>query len=229
MAINPQQTFANYILSKVAPACSGTTASNLEWNAKKFLGQVPGETLDAATYAERTMADLEAAAAAGNSDASGAIATLSERFGIARSAGNVASSSSSGGSGHTGGGVSGGGGSGHSGHSGSGERSSELGAGAGSSGGGASGGGEGGGDFDIFAFLSSKADEADEELSWDTSVVDLLKLLGKDHSKSARAGYMEALDLDSSSAGSAEGNEDLRLALMDELAANRGEWPSKLD
>ncbi|MBS0659615.1 MAG: DUF3597 family protein [Verrucomicrobia bacterium] len=211
MAINPQQTFANFILSKVVPALGGqASASNLEWNAKKFLGQVPGESLDAATYAERTLADLEAAAAAapGNADIANAFTTLSERFGVGRA---VASSSSS----LEGAGAGGSGGSGSGG-----EKSSEGAA--------DSAGGGGGGDFDIYGFLSQKADEADEDLSWDTSVVDLLKLLGQDSSVSARRGYMEALDLDPKKAGSAEGNEDLHAALMDELAASRGEWPAKL-
>lgn len=221
MAINPQQTFANFILSKVVPALGGkASASNLEWNAKKFLGQVPGETLDAATYAERTLADLEAAeeAAPGNADIASAMGTLSERFGVSRA---VASSSADNGSGHTGGGSSAGSDSG-SGHTGGGEKASEMAEDAG-------GGGGSKGDFDIYEFLSKKAEESDEDLNWETSVVDLLKLLGQDSSAMSRRQYMEVLDLDPKRSGTPDGNEDLRVALMDELAANGGEWPAKLE
>jgi len=221
MAINPQQTFANFILSKVVPALGGkASASNLEWNAKKFLGQVPGETLDAATYAERTLADLEAAAAAapGHADIASAFDTLSERFGVSRA---VASSSSDNASGHSGGGTSAGSDSG-SGHTGGGEKASEMAEDAG-------GGGGSKGDFDVYDFLSKKAEASDEDLNWETSVVDLLKLLGQDSSALSRRHYMEVLDLDPKRSGTPDGNEDLRVAIMDELAANGGEWPAKLE
>lgn len=221
MAINPQQTFANYVLTKIVPSLGGSSsASNLEWNAKKFLGQVPGESLDAATYAERTQSDLSAAAAAqpGNGEIASALNTLSERFGIAPVAAQVAGAPAPMSSGHSGGGVSSGGGSGHTASAESGATVAQATEAAQAS----------GGDFDVNQFLSDKAGETDEELAWDTSVVDLLKLLGKDHSVAARRRYMDELGLDPSSAGSAEGNEDLRAALMDSLTASNGRWPSNL-
>src|SRR5262249_20688220 len=91
MALNPQQVFANHILQKVVPSLQGnpwvaTYVANLEANAKRFLGQTPGETLDAKTYAERTRADLAGIAAALGSNAGGditsSLAQVAERFGL---------------------------------------------------------------------------------------------------------------------------------------------------
>src|SRR5215475_12817700 len=92
MALNPQQVFANHILQKVVPSLQGNTwvttyVANLEANAKRFLGQVPGETLDAKTYAERTRADLGGIAAAlgsnAGADITSCLALVAERFGLA--------------------------------------------------------------------------------------------------------------------------------------------------
>ena len=69
---------------------------------------------------------------------------------------------------------------------------------------------------------------AGEALDWKRSVVDLLKLYGKDSSVGARKHYMAALGLDAGTAGTAEGNEALRSALLKSIAANGGHLPSNL-
>jgi len=195
MALNPQQLFANHILQKVVPSLQGNTwvttyVANLESNAKRFLGQAPGETLDATTYAERTRADLAGIAAAlganAGADITSSLALVAERFGLAAPATTTAAAAAA----HTGG-------------------TSTV-------------------TFDLNAVLNEKAKAAGEALDWKRSVVDLLKLYGKDSSVSARKQYMTALGLDAGAAGSAEGNEALRTALLKTLASNGGNLPSNL-
>ncbi len=210
MALNPQQIFANHILQKVLPAAQGSAvASNLEWNAKKFLGQVPGETLDAATYAERTKADL---AQLGSPAASEALAMIDERFGTSGGGGGMMAGASSGG--------------GATPHAASGAtaddaklreaaQSAQASAGKTMS------------DDDVAAMLAEKADKSGEDLDWQNSVVDLLKLLGKDTSVGSRRKYMAALGVDGE-AGSSEGNEALHAALLGQLADNGGKLPSNV-
>ncbi len=82
--------------------------------------------------------------------------------------------------------------------------------------------------FDINAALAAKVAAAGEALDWKRSVVDLLKLYGKDSSVGARKHYMAALGLDAGTAGTAEGNEALRSALLKSIAANGGHLPSNL-
>ncbi len=210
MSLNPQQIFANFVLQKVVPSLpAGAAATNLEWNSKKFLGQVPGETLDAATYGGRVQSDLEQSLAAnpGNAELTNAIATVAERFGLAPSAANVAASAH-GASAHSGGGAP-------AGDLASVAAAAQAGVGAAAS-------------VDINEVLSAKADAAGESLAWDTSVVDLLKLMGKESSVSARRGFMTALGLDAGTAGTADGNEALRQALMGALASTGGHWPAGL-
>src|SRR5262249_40877118 len=84
------------------------------------------------------------------------------------------------------------------------------------------------GTVDINQVLSEKVRAAGRPLDWKHSVVDLLKLYGKDSSVGARKQYMSALGLDAGSAGSASGNEALRMALLKALAANGGNLPSNL-
>ena len=197
MALDPQQVFANHILQKVVPSLQGNAAvatqlTNLEWNAKKFLGQVAGETLDPKTYGERTKADLGAIAAAlGSSAGSGVVSSLAsvvERFGL--SASTAVTSVGSAGSTHAG-------------------NSSTV-------------------SVDVSAILAAKAETTGEDLDWQNSVVDLLKLLGKDSSMGARKHYMAALGLDAHSAGSEAGNTALHGALLNALAANGGNLPANL-
>jgi Domain of unknown function (DUF3597) len=194
MAINPQQTFASHILQKVVPSLQGNTwvttyVANLEANSKRFLGEVPGEAIDARTYGERTKADLAAIAAALGSNASAdvtsCLAGVEERFGLSAAAAPTAEAAAQAAGGIT---VT----------------------------------------FDINAVLAAKADAAGEALDWKRSVVDLLKLFGKDSSVSARKSYMSALGLDAGTAGSAEGNEALRTALLKSVAANGGNLPSNI-
>ncbi len=190
--MNPQQIFANHILQKVVPSLQGNTwvatyVANLESNAGRFLGQVPGETLDAKTYGERTKADLAGIASALGSNTSGDItsclAQVSERFELAAPAAAPATAQAGGGSTVA---------------------------------------------FDLNSVLGAKAQAAGEALDWKRSVVDLLKLYGKDSSVSARKHYMAALSLDAGTAGTAEGNEALRTALLKTLAANNGNLPSNI-
>ncbi|OAI43007.1 hypothetical protein AYO41_00355 [Verrucomicrobia bacterium SCGC AG-212-E04] len=203
MALNPQQVFANHVLQKVVPSLQGNAAvatqvSNLEWNAKKFLGQVAGETLDATTYGERTRADLAAIAAAlgaaAGADVTSNLAGVAERFGL--SAATAVASAPPGGS--------------------------SVGSGA------AHVGGASTASVDVDAMLAAKAETAREDLDWQNSVVDLLKLLGKDSSMGARKRYMAALGLDAHSAGSEEGNTALHGALLSALAANSGNLPANV-
>ena len=194
MALNPQQIFANHILQKVVPSLQGNPAvatyvSNLDANSKKFLGQMPGETLDAKTYGERTKSDLAGIAAAlgsnAGADISSSLASVAERFGVAPAAAVAAVASA-----HVGGG------------------STVA--------------------FDVGAALAARADEAGEDLDWKNSVVDLLKLFGKDSSVGARRTYMTMLGLDGGAAGSADGNTALHGALLKTIAANGGNLPSNL-
>ena len=178
----------------MVPSLQGNTwvttyVANLEANARRFLGEVPGEALDAKTYGERTRADLAGIAAALGSNASGdvtaSLASVAERFGLMAAAApaGVAEVHSGGMSTVT---------------------------------------------FDLNAALSAKAKSAGEDLDWKRSVVDLLKLYGKDSSVSARKHYMAALGLDAGTAGTAEGNEALRTALLKTIAANGGNLPSNI-
>jgi hypothetical protein len=170
MALNPQQIFANHILQKVVPSLQGNTwvttyVANLEANAKRFLGEAPGETLDARTYGERTKADLAGIAAALGSNVSGdittSLASVAERFGLPAAVAAAAPTAVAA----------------------------------------AHAGGTNTVTFDINALLASKAEAAGEALDWKRSVVDLLKLFGKDSSVSARKSYMAALGLDAGTAG----------------------------
>ncbi len=204
MALNSQQIFANHILQKVIPSLQGNAAvttyvANLEANAKRFLGQVPGEALDEKTYGERTKSDLAGIAAAlgsnVNADVASCLTGVAERFGLSASTA-VASAP----------------------------------AGALSVGtvGVAQAGSASTVSVNIDAILAARAETAGEDLDWQNSVVDLLKLLGKDSSMGARRHYMTALGLDVQSAGSEAGNTALHGALLNALAANGGNLPANL-
>ncbi len=81
---------------------------------------------------------------------------------------------------------------------------------------------------DVDAILSGLQAKSGEKLNWQTSIVDLMKLLGLDSSLAERKelatelGYTGALD------GSAEMNIWLHKRVMRELAANGGKVPAAL-
>lgn len=204
MALTPQQIFANHILHNVVPALQGnalvaTYLANLEANAKRFIGQVPGEVLDARTYGERTKADLAGVAAAlgGNAgaDVTSSLASVAERFGLSASTAVASATVSAPSLGTVG--------------------LAQPGSASTAS-------------VDMDAILAAKAETASEDFDWQNSVVDLLKLLGKDSSMGARRHYMTALGLDAGTAGSEEGNTALHGALLNALAANGGNLPANL-
>ncbi|MEM6885223.1 MAG: DUF3597 family protein [Verrucomicrobiota bacterium] len=83
---------------------------------------------------------------------------------------------------------------------------------------------------DVDAILTEKAEGKD--LDWDVSIVDLLKLLEKDSSLSARKEYALKLgypEEEMSKAGSAEFNIWLHKRIKSELAYNEGQWPATMD
>jgi len=81
---------------------------------------------------------------------------------------------------------------------------------------------------DVKAMIAKLADEQDEDLNWDKSIVDLMKLLKLDSSLSARKqlaqelGYTGALD------GSAAMNTWLHKQVMTKLAETGGKVPESL-
>jgi hypothetical protein len=81
---------------------------------------------------------------------------------------------------------------------------------------------------DVDAILSGLQAKSGEKLNWQTSIVDLMKLLGLDSSLAERKelatelGYTGALD------GSADMNIWLHKRVMRELAANGGKVPAAL-
>jgi hypothetical protein len=178
-----------------------TPATNLGWNVKKLSGQ-GGETIDGPTFAQRTQADLELIAASLASGAAG------QAF-AARGAGEVS-------------GIFG--------------ASGTVAASPGSSAPAATSGGEASPTtsataVDVTALLSQKADESGEKLAWKTSVVDLLKLLGKDSSQAARHRYAVAVGFPEEQIGqmpSSEFNTWLHGQLLSTLAHNGGSLPANI-
>ncbi len=81
---------------------------------------------------------------------------------------------------------------------------------------------------DVEGMIAKLADEQDEDLNWDTSIVDLMKLLKLDSSLGARKqlarelGYTGALD------GSAAMNVWLHQQVMIKLAETGGKVPESL-
>lgn len=64
--------------------------------------------------------------------------------------------------------------------------------------------------------------------NWQTSIVDLLKMLGLDSSLSARKELADELGIHVGADGSAEENIALHKAVMDKLAANGGKVPESM-
>ena len=180
-------------------------ATNLEWNLKKLTGEYSGETLDAATYATRTKADLAlvagtlAAGAPGQEFASRALSELDGIFGVG--GGTVATAPSG--------------------------APAATSAGAPTSGGGTAAMSP----SDVQGLLTEKAKQSGEELNWRNSVVDLLKLLGKDSSQGARHRYAVALGFPEnqiSQMPSAEFNTWLHGQLLGLMASNGGNLPANV-
>jgi len=82
---------------------------------------------------------------------------------------------------------------------------------------------------DVGAVLSSMAEmKPDHGGNYQSSIVDLLKLLDLDSSLSARKELADELGVHGGEAGSAEQNSALHRAVMDKLAANGGIVPDSL-
>jgi len=81
---------------------------------------------------------------------------------------------------------------------------------------------------DVEAVLSGMAAEKGGGGNWQTSIVDLLKLLGLDSSLNARKELANELNIHAGADGSAEQNIALQKAVMQQLAANGGKVPESL-
>lgn len=185
-----------------------TPAVNLEWNLKKLAGQ-GGETLDGPTFAQRTQADLELIAAtlpvgaAGQAFAAKGATEVASLFGAAPTTAAAPASQAAPSAGEA---VP------------AGVPATGIPSPAGTT-------------VDVKSLLSEKAEAAGEELAWKTSVVDLLKLLGKDTSQSARHRYAVALGFPKdkiSQMPSSEFNTWLHGQLMSSLAHNGGTLPTNI-
>jgi len=80
---------------------------------------------------------------------------------------------------------------------------------------------------DVEAVLTAMAAQGDGG-NWQSSIVDLLKLLDLDSSLTARKALANELNIHVGSDGSAEENIALHKAVMDQLAANGGHVPASL-
>ena len=81
---------------------------------------------------------------------------------------------------------------------------------------------------DVEAVLTRMASEHGGGGNWQTSIVDLLKLLGLDSSLAARRELANELNVHAGADGSAEENIALHKAVMDKLAENGGMVPDSL-
>ena len=81
---------------------------------------------------------------------------------------------------------------------------------------------------DVAAVLTQMAQAGGSDLNWQSSIVDLLKLLGLDSSLSARKALAVELDVHVSADGTAEENIALHKAVMRKLAENGGKVPDDL-
>lgn len=188
-------------------------ATNLEWNLKKLTGEYAAESLDPATYVTRTKADLAlivdalGAGAGGQEFASNSIADLEGIFGVGTGAGSAPASATAGTSGPAAGG----------GNAAPSVASAPAGAAISTEA--------------VKSLLAQKADSAGEDLDWKRSVVDLLKLLGKDSSQGARRRYAVSLGFPEQQIGqmpSAEFNTWLHGQLLGLMASNGGNLPSNI-
>jgi 3-oxoacyl-ACP reductase-like protein len=81
---------------------------------------------------------------------------------------------------------------------------------------------------DVEAVLTAMASEKGGGGNWQTSIVDLLKLLGLDSSLNARKELGSELNVHAGADGSAEQNIALHKAVMQKLAENGGKVPESL-
>ena len=81
---------------------------------------------------------------------------------------------------------------------------------------------------DVEAVLTSMASEKGGGGNWQSSIVDLLKLLDLDSSLDARKQLAQELDVHAGADGSAEENIALHKAVMNKLAENGGKVPESL-
>ena len=112
----------------------------------------------------------------------------------------------------------------------SGAAAGSPGGGPGASAGGApgSGGGASGQPVDIGAVLSDMASKKGGGGNYQTSIVDLLKLLNLDSSLTARKELAQELNVHAGADGSAEQNIALHKAVMQKLAENGGKVPDSM-
>ena len=89
-------------------------------------------------------------------------------------------------------------------------------------------GGKPGTGVDVEAVLVKMSDDADEDLNWRQSIVDLMKLLKLDSSLSARKELAQELGYKGALNGSAEMNIWLHKQVMDKLAESGGVVPESL-
>jgi hypothetical protein len=81
---------------------------------------------------------------------------------------------------------------------------------------------------DVERVLTQKAEEKGGGGSWQTSIVDLLKLLDIDSSLNARKELAQELNIHVGADGSAEENIALHQAVMQKLAENGGKVPESM-
>ncbi len=81
---------------------------------------------------------------------------------------------------------------------------------------------------DIGAVLEKRAGEKGEQLNWQSSIVDLLKLLDLDSSLAARKQLATELDVHAGADGSAEENIALHKAVVAKLEENGGNVPASM-
>ncbi len=79
---------------------------------------------------------------------------------------------------------------------------------------------------DVNAILTQKAASTPEKLNWQTSIVDLLKLLGLDSSLDSRKQLAKELGYSGDTNDSATMNVWLHKEVMQKLAANGGKVPA---
>ena len=81
---------------------------------------------------------------------------------------------------------------------------------------------------DVEAVLTDMANKKGGGGNWQSSIVDLLKLLALDSSLKAREQLAQELDVHAGANGSAEENTALHKAVMQKLAENGGKIPASL-
>ncbi len=81
---------------------------------------------------------------------------------------------------------------------------------------------------DVGAVLAALSEQKGGELHYQTSIVDLLKLLDLDSSLAARKTLAEELNVHVAADGTAEENEALHKAVVAKLAENGGKLPASM-